>query len=198
MTISSVKTGAIGDSLLAGNPGYDPAAMFLIQRVTAVGGETSINFTSIPQTYKHLQIRGIAKDTYVTGSGESTTTLITFNSDTANNYASHALRGDGTTASGQRAASTASMDRIIGSIFGSATSIYGASIADIHDYTSTTRNKTVRGFSGGDMNSGNTNSNLTLGSGLWVNTSAITSIQIKAVVTAFAAGSTFALYGMVG
>jgi hypothetical protein len=182
----------------SGGAGGGGASFESIASVTATGIETTLSFTSIPSTYKHLQIRGIAKDTYIVGSAESTTTLITFNSDTGSNYASHALRGNGTTTSGQRAASTTSMDRIVGSIFGNSTSTFGVSIVDIHDYASTTKNKTVRSFSGGELNSGDTNSNLTLGSGLWVNTSAITSIQIKAVVTAFATGSTFALYGIKG
>jgi hypothetical protein len=66
-------------------------------------------------------------------------------------------------------------------------------LIDILDYASTTKNKTLRGFTGADLN-GSGNSNIV--SGLWINTAAITSIQIIAEATAFKAGSTFALYGI--
>ena len=199
MTVSSVATGYDGISLLAGNAAYDPAATFLIQRVTATGGETSLSFSSIPQTYKHLQIRGIAKDSYTSGTGEATDTTLTFNNDTAQNYRNHQLRGNGTSATASAPANaTYSMAALITEIYGTATNMFGVSIVDIHDYASTTKYKTVRGFSGGDLNSGTTTSNVRLGSGLWMSTSAITSIQIQAAVSGFAAGSTFALYGMVG
>lgn len=171
-----------------------------IQSYTATGGETAINFNSIPGTYVSLQIRGIAKDSYTTGTGEATDTTLTFNSDTGANYNYHQLKGDGTSATAPAPGSppTSNMAAVITTVYGSATSIFGVSIVDIHDYASTTKYKTVRGFSGGDLNSGTTKSNLRLGSGLWMSTSAITSIQIQAAIVGFAAGSTFALYGIKG
>ncbi len=170
-----------------------------IQSYTATGGETSINFNSIPSTYVSLQIRGIAKDSYTSGTGEATDTTLTFNNDTAQNYRNHQLRGNGTSATASAPANaTYSMAALITEIYGTATNMFGVSIVDIHDYASTTKYKTVRGFSGGDLNSGTTTSNVRLGSGLWMSTSAITSIQIQAAVSGFAAGSTFALYGIKG
>jgi hypothetical protein len=198
MPIISLKSGTKSRSLLVGNPYFVPSSYESIASVTAAGGETSLNFTSIPGTYVALQIRGISKDTYSGAAGEATDTVITFNNDGGSNYGYHQLRGNGTAAAALAATGTSNMAAVITQVYGTATNIFGVSIVDIHDYASTTKFKTVRGFSGGDLNDGTTKSNLRLGSGLWRSTSAITSIQILTVVSGFTAGSTFALYGIKG
>lgn len=187
------------DSFLAGNEAYDPAATFLIQRVTATGGETSITFSSIPQTYKHLQIRAFAKDTQ-TGTNLAGDLIINFNGDTASNYVYHYLNGNGTTAAAGwsgGASGAINLYRADVRSYTGLTNIYGAAIVDIHDYTSTTKNKTIRSFHGTDINAANSSYYIVLQSGLWLSTSAITSITV-APQTSLVAGSTFALYGMVG
>ena len=60
MSISSVKTGAIGDSLLAGNAAYNPSSFESIATVT-LGSSGAVTFSSIPSTYKALQLRFMAK-----------------------------------------------------------------------------------------------------------------------------------------
>ena len=187
--------GTLSSGVAASTSSYES-----IQSYTATGGETAINFNSIPGTYVSLQIRGIAKDSYTAGTGQATDTTLTFNSDTGANYNYHQLRGNGTaaTALAPNTPPTSNMAAVITEIYGTATNMFGVSIVDILDYASTTKYKTVRGFSGGDLNSGTDKSNLRLGSGLWMSTSAVTSIQIQAAVSGFAAGSTFALYGIKG
>jgi len=74
------------------------------------------------------------------------------------------------------------------------TTTYGVMILDIIDYTSTSKYKTLRMVSGGDVNG--TGGVVSLDSALWLSTSAITSLTIKADYTAFASGTTFALYGI--
>ena len=202
MAVSRVQSSSIlqgfpkSRSLLAGNAGYDPAATWLIQRITAAGGETSITFSSIPQTYTSLQIRIMSKDTYST-SALASQNLIQFNSDTAANYAYHTLTGNGTAAA---AGGTTAASNMIA--FGNAdsatgqTSTFGAAIIDIQDYNLTSKNKTIRTLSGANWNTTSTNQRIALTSGLWLSTAAVTSITILKDLTAFAAGSTFALYGM--
>jgi len=80
MTISSVKTGAIGDSLLAGNAAFNPSSFESIATATG-SGQTSVTFSSIPSTYKHLQIRIIARDNSGNGGGSGALRL-RFNGDT--------------------------------------------------------------------------------------------------------------------
>lgn len=190
-----------GLTALLGGGGGGGGSFESIQTVTAAGGEASIAFTSIPSTYKHLQIREISK-------WASTSTGIgwlemRFNSDTGANYATsgHTLEGDGSSASA--VGSQGYNDRILvanssARNAASFTNMFGVAIIDIHDYTSTTKNKTVRYMSGSEFNSGNSDSRITLGSGLWVNSSnAISRVDIYAPIT-FIAGSTFALYGIKG
>ena len=59
------------------------------------GGVASVTFAGIPSGYKHLQIRALYKVNN-TNSGSS---RITYNGDSGNNYSSHYLIGDGSSAS---------------------------------------------------------------------------------------------------
>ena len=166
-----------------------------IATLTAAGGETSLSFTSIAGTYKHLQIRGIYRDTQATTNPRNL--LMQFNSDTATNYVYHRLEGTGATATASGAITQSACLISVAGMGDSATAnIYGVSIIDILDYASTTKNKTMKAFAGGQNNT--TNSQLGLSSSLWLSTSAITSIQLKPGNTAFKAGTTFALYGIKG
>jgi hypothetical protein len=198
MTVSSVKTGYDGISLLVGNAAYDPAATFLIQRATGTGSSSTISFTSIPSTYKHLQIRGTIKydGAGATGAGID----LRFNSDSTAVYAAHYMYGDGSTVS---AAGVANSNEIFSGYFGvqaTATNVVGTIIIDIHDYANTSKFKTTRTFGGSDYNyTGSNPGYLGLNSGLWRSTSAISSLQLSSGGSGnFTTQSTFALYGMVG
>ena len=195
MTISSVKTGAIGDSLLAGNAAFIPTSFESIATATGTGSESTITFSSIPQTYQHLQIRCLAKDADTSGTATVDYGGIIINSDFGSNYRWHRLNGNGTSATATAAASATTRARGFAMPYGDTTS-YGVSIIDIHDYASTTKNKTIRTFAGGDLNSGTTTSNLILASSLWMDTSAITSISLERIASTFASGSVISLYGI--
>ena len=190
--MSFIPLGILAASGAGGGSSYESIAT-----VTAAGGEASLSFTSIPSTYKHLQIRAIARDTS-TSTG-STGYALRLNGDGGTNYTWHRLYGNGTsvTAAGSVSQSYLNVDQ--SDLGGSSTaSVFAASIIDFHDYASTTKNKTVRMFAGGDGNSSSGSYYLGLSSSVWLSTSAITSITIYAAQTAFAASSTFALYGIKG
>lgn len=206
MTVSSVATGYDGISLLAGNTSYDPAATFLIARAAGTGSSGTITFTGIPQTYKSLQIRIMAKSSYTGGSAPlAWQAVVRPNADaSASNYTFHQLQGNGAAASAAGAAS-GSYDGVYvtsaaNSNYTGYSNVYGVGIVDIQDYASTTKNKTVRAFSGVDNNLANNSSgNVTLNSSVWLSTSAITSLTIfEGSTYNWLTGSTFALYGMVG
>ena len=192
MSISSVKTGAVGVSLLAGNTFYDPAATFLIARANGDGSSGTITFSSIPSTYQHLQIRWSGRSD---SASNDVGIDLRFNSDTGSNYARHWLNGDGSTVSASGAASQSLVN--VGRAAGAnqTSGIISSGIIDIHDYTSTTKNKTIRSFAGQDFNGSGT---IRLNSGLWMNTNAVTSISLIANAGNWTTASTFALYGMVG
>lgn len=168
-----------------------------IQTVTVgSGGQSTISFTVIPSTYKHLQIRGIIKDT-TTSFGAGLQATMRFNSDaTSGNYADHWLRGNGSVAAA--GSDTVSMTQMYIPYYtgsSSAANMFGGCVIDILDYANTSKYKTVRALSGGDLNG---SGQLGLTSGLWQSTSAITSITLYPNVTAFAEFSQLALYGIKG
>jgi hypothetical protein len=160
------------------------------------GGSTSISFNDIPNTYKHLQIRHLGRDNRA---GSTFTVLyMRFNGDTSDtNYWFHELRGDGATVTASNSGSGADILFIGSNTASSATSnVFGTSITDILDYSSTTKNKTVRSLYGWDNNG---SGRVGLNSGLWSSTSAISSITIfPSGSPTFVSGSTFALYGIKG
>ena len=170
-----------------------------IQTVTVgSGGSSSIDFTSIPSTYKHLQIRAITRNT-----GAFAGTLdnwMRFNSDSGSNYSFHSLLGDGSAAAAGSGTSQTRVRMPDQSPGASSTSnTFGAAVIDILDYTSTNKNKTVRALYGANDNTTNSEFRSYLVSGLWYATpAAITSITILPETATFAQYSSFALYGIKG
>ena len=165
-----------------------------IATATGTGSSGTITFSSIPSTYQHLQIRINAR-CLNTGTAANQV-RIQFNSDTGSNYARHSLYGDGSTVT---AAGNASQTSILCPLAitqnGTTANIHSGLIMDIHDYISSTKNKTLRIFNGQDLNgSGHVN----LNSGLWMSTNTINSITIFLPSDNFTTSSTFALYGIRG
>jgi hypothetical protein len=146
---------------------------------------TSVTFSSIPGTYKHLQIRSMLNNTAYTQ------LVMTFNSDSGSNYARHLLSGNGTTVT---ATGGATQNQINNAAIAGASTSLGVTIIDIIDYASTTKYKTTRSFNGMDANG---SGRVELGSGLWQSTSAITSITLTDPNYSFSSG-TLALYGIKG
>ena len=160
------------------------------------GGSSTVSFTSIPQTYKHLQIRAFARNT---STGNDVFSLLRFNGSSASAYATHYLIGTGSaTASGFNGPSVTDMFSIVtwGSGSSMNSNVFSAGIIDILDYTSTTKNKTVRTLTGVD---GNGMGQIDLTSGLWLASPvAVTQIDLLVQSNNYAEYSSFALYGIKG
>lgn len=173
----------------------DTGAMFPLGMVSVgSGGSSTITFSSIPSTYKHLQIRSIARTNYTGGNNDGY--KVNFNSDTGNNYSWHQLGGSGASAFAQSSSSTGTIYVAYVASNAAISNNFGASVIDILDYANTSKYKTLRNLTGTDNNG---NGGLTLGSGLWQNTSAISSISITQWDgTSFLQYSQFALYGIKG
>lgn len=155
------------------------------------GGASSVEFTSIPSTYTHLQIRGIAKSD---NTGSLDNLQMQFNSDTAANYKAHFLYGTGSATGAGVAASDNLMlaARITGGN-ASYANIFGVFVIDILDYANTNKYKVHRSLSGHDENG---LGEVFFESGLWRNTNAITSIKLYAQDFNWKQYSHFALYGI--
>ena len=168
-----------------------------IQTVTVgSGGSATIDFTSIPSTYKHLQIRGIAITSVATYWAVGNVKL---NNDAAGNYSFHSLFGTGST-TGTFAQAGASYFEIQYGIAGNSNTsgIFGASIIDILDYSNTTTYKTIRNLNGRELNGGGSEDRIGLSSASWRSTSAVNQITISAASGSFQQYSSFALYGIKG
>jgi len=155
------------------------------------GGQSSITFSAIPQTYTHLQLCANYRGT---ASATANGTNMNFNSDLGSNYTLHRLIGDGSSASADGYTGRT------GAWFGlevdaSATAnIFAGAVVDILDYANTNKNKVTRSMGAYDLNGAG---QINFASSAWLNTAAINSITIYPASSAnFAQYSNFSLYGI--
>jgi hypothetical protein len=176
--------------------------MVWIAGSTLASSASIYTFSSIPQTFTHLQIRAFGRTdrpTYNVGSYS-----MTINGDTGNNYSRHYMRSvpasPGTSVDAGGGASVSFID--LGQFAGStATSgILGCGITDILDYTNTNKNTTVRHIGGVETNGAASGvaGFVQMSSGAWFNTNAVTSLSFYPIEGAsnFVAGTRFDLYGI--
>lgn len=176
-------------NFLAGNAVYEPPSDFLISEQILGAQASSIVFSSIPQDYKHLQLRWTAKNTS-TGNSAS----LRINDISSAVYSQHDLYGNGSTIAAVGAADVNSIGLLYGQSSSTTANGFSAGILDLLDYTSTTKFKTIRHFSGVNTSTvGLSNS-----SGLYRGTDAVTQLTILSSGFFFAAGSRFSLYGSMG
>ena len=159
---------------------------------TILGSNTaSVTFSGLgtyASTYKHLQIRMVSK----TSDASSLGVLTRFNSDTGSNYSWHVLLGNGSAVSSAAGTSTTFMYGGIQPRSVDTANAFGASVIDILDSYSTSKNKTIRSLSGV------IGSRIDLYSGNWRNTSSLTTIDIISENGSFITASRFSLYGIKG
>jgi hypothetical protein len=159
------------------------------------GGSANVSFTSIVGTYKHLELRMLARDSRATYG--ITDIQVTFNSDTAANYSWHLLMGDGASATADAGASSSNI--LLKGLSGTSTGVaYGAGVFSVLDYANTNKYKTTRALMGTDVNGtvGGLGGRIGLSSGSWRNTAAVTSITLTPLTANFTQYSSFALYGV--
>lgn len=198
LSASSITGRTTYGSMLAGNTAYELPGDFESIATVTVGATAVdyIDFTSIPSTYKHLQLRWLLRSSR-SGATADGVSLI-FNSDTAS-YPRHYILGDGSSAAAYAEDSSAGNT---GMVFRAATgaaagaSMFAAGIIDILDYANTSKYKTARNLAGYDLNG---SGQVILNSGLWQSTSAITSIRVQSSTLGdFVQYSHAALYGIKG
>jgi hypothetical protein len=175
-----------------GGGGAGAGSFELIQTSNGTGSSGIIDFTSIPATYQHLQIRYTAKNTSALANMN-----ITFNNVTTTSYARHHLVGTAYT-SAAAGASSASSISLLNAITASTTAnMATGGVIDILDYVNTNKNKTLRAIYGVSDTS-NTTSFIYSASGFLNSTSAIDRITLTASANNFATMSRFSLYGIKG
>jgi hypothetical protein len=181
--MSGILTALIGS--------FAPANSYESIATTTLGTTTAtITFSSIPATYKHLQVRGIIN----TNAGTNNWGFrIRLNSDTGSSYTHHNLRGDGANPSAEGYANQSYMylDRAAPTD----ANIFGGVVIDFLDYTNTNKYTTMRGLAGQDRNGAG---QISLNSGLWMNTAAVTTLTFTLESGSFITYSSLALYGIKG
>jgi hypothetical protein len=167
-----------------------PANYELIETQVLGSNVASVTFSSIPASYKHLQLRYTAQ----TNSNQSVLRG-RFNSDTtSSNYSRHYLYGSGSGVGSAASANNGWLD------FGPlevGTNLFTAGVVDVLDYANTNKNKTIRALAG---RRGSSNPFIQLSSGGWFSTSAVTSLTVSEAFFGqnLLTGSRFSLYGIKG
>ena len=175
--IGNIAAGLYGVGVTPSTNSFESIATAL-----GTGSSGTITFSSIPSTYKHLQIR-------ITGfQATSNDVFIKVNSDAG--VRGHWLMGNGSSASAGSEAGTT--DGQYFGTFGWNGTYPSVYVVDVLDYGSTTKAKTIRSLGGYDANgSGRVN----LISSLFTTTSAISSITFTSG-NSYSSNSHFALYGI--
>lgn len=166
-----------------------PPAYELIA-TAAPGGALSFTFSSIPQDYKHIQIRGVAKS-----AGSATGVSINFYNGAVVGTRQHIMTGNGSTVAvvGVNSSSSPTFTLSLASTSSTANS-FTASIMDILDYSSTVKTKVARIFYGkkDEINA------VTFADSYYYNSTApLTGISFTSTVI-FDSATRFSLYGIRG
>lgn len=172
--------------------------MHLIQRQTvSSAGVTAINFTSIPQTYAHLQLRVLERSNNVA----SYDALYIYNLDgtgNSSNMAYNTLYGIGTApgANGYTGSFSGQFGYIPAN--NSAANVWGSAIIDIHNYRDTNKLKPIKsiwGWYDSNVSSGAPYLGIASGVSMALGTNPVVALSVL-VNNSFTIGSTFALYGI--
>jgi hypothetical protein len=162
----------------------------LISSQVLSSNASTVTFASIPQTYKHLQLRTVSR---INATGDFSIDFMRINSSSGT-YRVHNL-----SANGSAVASGTETDSYLRFAAGSTTlnfptGAFATNVIDILDYSSTAKNKTLRRLGG--FIDGSLRAQVYLTSGLYISTTAVTRIDLS--VNEYLAGSRFSLYGIRG
>lgn len=180
--------------ILAASGAAPESAYALIQTQVLSTQTSAIEFSSIPQTYRHLQIRvSVATN----NSGNYSDVYMSINNINTTNYHNHRLLGTGSAVFSSNntptqypvGAKAASID---------ITNAWNGAIIDIYDYTSSTKTKVYKSLHGNVSGSAGSGPIIELSTALLTNTPAVTRVALYLFTGSFLVGSRFSLYGIKG
>lgn len=164
-----------------------PVTYDKIATTTLSSTVSTVTFSSITSAYTDL----VLVMNPITNSTTGAYPYLRFNSDSNTNYSRNFIRGNGSTASSDRAT-----NEDIGYIIGGnvvQTNAAFTAVVSINSYSNTTTFKSY--ISRANAATG-TDSSVEAVIGMWRSTSAINTIAITCGGTSFVSGSTFTLYGI--
>ena len=182
--------------ILASSGGGAAGSYELISTTILSSSQATVTLGSIPQTYKHLQIRIEGGSGGMNGYPDYWRMYVN-GSQSGGNYASHYLRGNGSSVVSGATSGQASMLTLLAMGDHPDANRRGAAIIDLLDYTSTVKTKTVRALSGTPVQG--TGPAVHFASGFANEYGAITSVSfVAAGGPSIWTGSRFSLYGIKG
>jgi hypothetical protein len=163
--------------------------------------QASVTFASIPQTYRTLKLRVVARLDFAATENRI---MVQFNSDTGANYDWQELHGSGTGAfAGEQISGTAIRLGIFPAASSTSAALAGMATVDLPNYTGTTFHKVMTIAHVDRTNTGSGSQRVYAIGAYWRNTAAVTSIVLTPSTSDtgiagsgnFVAGSYFCLYG---
>ena len=213
ITVSGLTTGTAYTFTVVGNTNYGVASVASaasnsitpaasgdfdsIASVLVTSAVTNIDFTSIPNTYKHLQIRGIGRvTTGTTGQSDGVIRVGSSNTiDTSSIYSRFQMAGYNSSSSSDEDINNSSGFVWVLPRNGEGAGEYAPVLIDILDYASTNKKKTIRFLTGGSF--ADSNSIIYFGGILYNSTNAINCIRLFSN-TQFSINTEVALFGIKG
>lgn len=154
--------------------------------LTLTGGDSSITFASIPDTYRDLIIVCNFQN-----SGTSSASRFQLNGDTGARYSGVWMAGAGGPA-GAGSESGATAARIFGAVNGPSNTFNNLGIIHLLDYSATDKQKVAL------TRYGSASTDIQATASRWESTAAVNSVTIFDVLgQTYQAGSTFSLYGVI-
>jgi hypothetical protein len=192
--IEDSTTGNAKKKVQIGNlPGGSSTLVLISHQAVGAGGEASVTFDSIPQTYKSLIVEGIGRSST---NAQSTAVQIRCNDDAGNNYDAQAVFAYGVTEDGANAAASGSGWL---SNLPAATAAAGAAAQfefKCKGYAGTTFMKNFVGVWLEKRLNGTPEQLVAAHGVTWRSTSAITKIVLYPAAGNWVEGSQFTLYGV--
>ena len=181
--------GLLGASAPAAAGAFD-----LLETTVLASSASSVTFSGLGaySDYKHLQIRWVAKST----ANNQDHLKLTFNGSSASSYVDHNLNGDGSAVSSNASSPSQTYIRLLFANAYSGAPGFASGVMDVLDFSSASKNTTIRSLHGYQYPVQRTR--IVLSSGAWFNTTAVTSLTLTAFSDQLAANSRFSLYGIKG
>lgn len=203
LTRSTLNNEVWYQSMLVGNEAYDPSAFDLLETTVLAVDTASVTFSNLNNysKYKHLQLRIVGKDSFASSS--QSYLWMRFNGvATGLPYSHHYLYSWSDNGTARSIASFGNNQIEIWTALASTTgtNVYSGAIIDILDFSNANKNTTIQCLAGADRGDSGGLANISLTSGFWNNTAAVTSIFLSSGVGGanLRAGSRFSLYGVKG
>jgi hypothetical protein len=193
--VSSLTTGSV--TLPSARGQFTESSMFWIATATATGSQSTLEFTSIPQTYTNLFIISTGRCQESTG-GQGIS--LRFNDDSGNNYNRLLYQFERTGGGGTQSLSYgASENKIYADVMPDASyasNVWSSAVMDILQYSNASIYKTIISNMGSPFTT-NQSSYQWHSTGTWMSNSAITKITlVNNTNRLFVSGTNYTLYGV--